>query len=82
MYLSKTEYQTLKSKYPALLVLPSDAEDALSFVYDPLLAEASAIKAQEPDATASISRLEEAAYEVYSLFSDVESGAFHDTNTY
>ena len=81
MYLSKTEYQSLKSKYPLLLVLSSDAEDALSFVHDLLLAEADAIKAQEPDATASITRLQEAAYEVYSLFSDLENGEFSEENS-
>ena len=81
MYLSKTEYRNLISKYPVFLVLPSDAEDTLSFVHDLLLAEANAIKSQEPDATASISRLEEAAYEVYLLFSDVENGDFSADNT-
>lgn len=48
-----------------------DAEEILYAVNDMLLFVADKIKKEEPYATNTINRLEKAAYEVYSLASDL-----------
>ena len=47
-------------------------------VSDILTAEADAIKEKEPYATASINRLEAAAYEVFSVCGDIENENFSE----
>lgn len=52
--------------------------EALAFVQDLLEAEADAIKNREPHATASIGRLNEAAYEVFSISNEIDAEEFDD----
>lgn len=76
MYLSKEKFEKICKKYPTLLICNGDAEDALNFVQDLLEAEADAVKEREPEATASIDRLNAASYEVYDLCNDVGNEEF------
>lgn len=76
MYITKEKFGEIRKKYSTLLILDSDAADALNFVRDLLEAEADAIKEKEPQATASIDRLNTAAYEVYEICGDVDNGEF------
>lgn len=72
MYLSKVKLEEIKSKYPTLVLMDDDIADAFNMVSDILTAEADAI------ATASISRLEAAAYEVFSVCGDIENENFNE----
>lgn len=72
MSISKEKFDEVKSRYSTLLILEADPIEALNFVHDILCAEADAIKEKEPYATASIKRLESAAYEVFALGQEVE----------
>lgn len=76
MYISKKKFEEIKKKYSTLLILDSDAVDAMNFVHDILEAEADTVKELEPYATASISRLEQAAYEVFSAGGDIDNDCF------
>ena len=76
MYITKEKFEELKKKYSNLLIMGSDVRDALNFVQDFLEAEAEAIKECEPDATASINRLNMAAYEVSDLCGEIENENF------
>lgn len=78
MYLSKVKLEEIKSKYPTLILMDGDIADAFNMVSDILTAEADAIKENEPYATASISRLEAAAYEVFSVCGDIENENFNE----
>ena len=78
MYMTREKFNELKRKYSTLLVLDDDFADAMNFVNDLLEAEADAIEKREPTATASIGRLREAAYEVFSILSEVENGEFEN----
>lgn len=60
MYMSKEKFDEIKAKH--------------TFVQDLLEAEADAIKNREPHATASIGRLNEAAYEVFSIAGEFDDG--------
>ena len=60
------------------IVVDADVGEALAFVQDLLEAEADAIKNREPHATASIGRLNEAAYEVFSISNEIDAGEFDD----
>ena len=65
----------MKENFEAILkehgVYGEDAEEILYAVNDMLLFVADKIKKEEPYATNTIDRLEKAAYEVYSLASDL-----------
>lgn len=78
MYLSKVKLEEIKSKYPTLVLMDDDIADAFNMVSDILTAEADAIKEKESYATASISRLEAAAYEVFSVCGDIENENFNE----
>ena len=65
-------------KYSSLLVMKGDAVEALNFVHDLLTAEADAIKEKEPTATVTIKRLEDAAYEVFSVSGEVDWQEFRE----
>lgn len=67
MYMSKEKFDEIKAKHSTTIVVDADVGEALAFVQDLLEAEADAIKNREPHATASIGRLNEAAYEVFSM---------------
>lgn len=62
MYMSKEKFDEIKAKHSTTIVVDADVGEALAFVQDLLEAEADAIKNREPHATASIGRLNEAAY--------------------
>ncbi len=76
MYISKKQFDNIRGKYGSLIADDNDVVDALMLVQDLLEAEAEAIKAVEPEAIAAIARLKEAAYEVFSVQSDVENEEF------
>lgn len=76
MYITKEKFKEICKKYYNLIVVESDAEDALNFVQDLLEAESDALKSAEPDAFASINRLDAAAYEVYELCNQVSNQEF------
>lgn len=78
MYLSKVKLEEIKRKYPTLILMDGDITDAFNMVSDILTAEADAIKEKEPYATASINRLETAAYEVFSVCGDIENENFSE----
>ena len=78
MYLSKVKLEEIKSKYPTLILMVGDIADAFNMVSDILTAGADAIKEKEPYATASINRLEAAAYEVFSVCGDIENENFSE----
>ena len=77
MYITKEEFDKLREKYSTLLIVNSDVVDALNFVQELLEAEADAIKAREPDAAASIDRLNKAAYEVFDICGEVDNENFY-----
>ena len=70
--------EEIKSKYPTLVLMDDDIADAFNMVSDILTAEADAIKEKEPYATASLNRLEAAAYEVFSVCGDIENENFSE----
>ena len=76
MYITRKRFEEIKHKYSTLLVLDTDAEEALNFAQELLEAEADAIKAREPHARASIDRLNQAAYEIFSICNEVGEGDF------
>ena len=78
MYLSKEKLAEISAKHGTLIILDSDAAEALEFAYDVMIAESDAIKEREPDATNAIDRLERSAYELYEVFHDVESDNFSE----
>lgn len=47
-------------------------------VHDILIAEAEAIRAKASYATASISRLEQSAYEAFSIGGEIDNGVFEE----
>lgn len=76
MYITKEKFEGICQNHSSLLVVESDVVDALMFVQELLEAEVDAIKAVEPEATASIDRLNAAAYEVFDIQSDIENEEF------
>ena len=78
MYLKKETLEQIKRKYSVLIVSDDDVVDAVNLGNDIMTAEADAIKEREPTATASISRLESAAYEVFSIGGDIENENFSE----
>ena len=77
MYITKEEFDALREKYSTLLIVNSDVVDALNFVQELLEAEADALKEREPTATASIDRLNKAAYEVFDICGQVDNEDFY-----
>lgn len=78
MYLTKETLNSIAQKYNITFLTEDDVVNAFNFVHDVLVAEADAIKAKEPTATASISRLESAAYEVFSVGGEIENEEFDE----
>lgn len=78
MYITKEKFNELREKYSTLLIVNSDVVDALNFVQELLEAEADAIKEREPDATATIDRINRAAYEVFDICGDVDNERFYN----
>lgn len=76
MVITREKYEEIRKLYSDLLIVDSDPVDALNFVYDLLKAEVEAVKERAPYATASIERLERAAYEVLSICDDVDNGEY------
>lgn len=76
MYITKEKFKELREKYRNLIIVESDAVDALNFAQELLEAEADAIKDREPDAIATINRLNAAAYEVFDICGDVDNERF------
>ena len=76
MYMSKKKFDEIKAKHSTTIVVDADVGEALAFVQD--LLEADAIKNRESHATASIGRLNEAAYEVFSISNEIDAEEFDD----
>lgn len=72
------KFDEIKAKHSTTIVVDADVGEALAFVQDLLEAEADAIKNREPHATASIGRLNEAAYEVFSISNEIDAEEFDD----
>lgn len=72
MYLSKEKFESILEENN----LCCEAFEALKFVQEILEAEAEALKEKEPYATASIERLNTAAYEVFSICGEVDNEEF------
>ena len=73
MYMSKEKFDEIKAKHSTTIVVDADVGEALAFVQDLLEAEADAIKNR-----ASIGRLNEAAYEVFSISNEIDAEEFDD----
>lgn len=78
MDMDKTTFEKIKNRYPCILLTDDDVEQAFAFVLDILEAEATAIKETEPTAKNSISRLEAAAYEIFSIMQEVTNYNFKE----
>lgn len=78
MYITKEKFEQICKGYGDLLIVEGDAVKALNFVHDLLTAEADAIKEKEPTATVTIKRLEDAAYEVFSVSGEVDWQEFRE----
>lgn len=76
MYITKEKFNEIAKKYSSLLVVEGDVSEAFGFVQELLEAEADALKAVEPEATASIDRLNAAAYEIFDIQGDIENEEF------
>lgn len=79
MYMDKEKFDEIKKKYPTLLVMDSDEDDAFSFVQEVLEAEADALKEKCPSATRSIEEMETAVRQVWSVQRDVENEEFGES---
>lgn len=78
MDMDKTTFEEIKNRYSCLLVIEDDVQQAFAFVRDIIEAEATAIRETEPTAKNSISRLENAAYEINSIMQEVENQNFKE----
>lgn len=78
MYLSKEKMEGILQNHNTVLFSMDDAFTAFAFVHEVLCAEVDALKEKEPSATATISRLEEAAYEVFSMGNEIENEEFEE----
>lgn len=79
MTMSKADYeQFLESAGGTTVLCYSDSVAALEFTFDLLCAEADALKKKAPYATRTISRLEDAAKEVYDLMQEVDNEEFSE----
>lgn len=70
MNIKKEDFNKLCKKYGLTIMCAEDAENALYFCYDLMIAEVDAIKESEPYAVNTINRLEEAAHELFMLIDD------------
>lgn len=78
MYMSRQKLEEIKKEYGTLIMADSDVVDAFNLVHDILVAEADTLKVKADYATASISRLEQAAYEVFSIGGEIDNGNFSE----
>lgn len=79
MTMSRAEYeQFLESAGGTTILCYSDSVAALEFAFDLLCAESDAIRKKVPYATRTISRLEDAAKEVYDLMQEVDNEEFSE----
>lgn len=79
MTMSKADYeQLLESAGGTVILTFDDSVSALEFTFDVLCAEADALKKKAPYAIRTISRLEDAAKEVYDLLRDVDNEEFSE----
>lgn len=78
MYMTKEKFDEIKKKYPTLLVMDGDVNEAFEFVWDVLVAEADALKEKCAYATRSIAEMESAAYQVNNMQNEVENEEFGD----
>ena len=75
--LKEENLNVITSKYPTLIMDLQDIQDAFNFVHEVLTAEADALKKYEPTATATIARLEKAAYEVFDIGGQIDREEFN-----
>lgn len=78
MYISREKFDEIKNEHNNVIVLDNDVVAAFQFVYSVLIAESDTLKEECPSATATIQRLEAAAYEVFSVQEEIESEIFSE----
>ena len=71
LYMSEEEFRSVCSQYTTTIMDDGDISNSFWIVYDLLKAEADALEAKEPWATATIDRLRSAAHEVMMMEFDV-----------
>lgn len=78
MYMTKEKFDAIQKKYGTLLVLNTDANDAMEFVRELLETEADALREKCAYAHRSIAEMEDAARRVAELNNDAENDKFGD----
>lgn len=78
MYMTKEKFDAIQKKYGTLLVLSTDANDAMEFVRELLETEADALREKCVYAHRSIAEMEDAARRVAELNNDAENDKFGD----
>ncbi len=76
MYMARQKFDEIAGKHNTLLVVDSDAAEALEFVQELLEAEADALKEKCAYATKTIDRMESAAHEVFDIRQEIDNGVF------
>ena len=76
--ISKEKFEEIRRAHDTVLFHTDDAIAALQFVHELLLAEVDAVKDKSPYAITTIKQLEQAAYQVFSLSSDIENENFDE----
>lgn len=74
--MTREKFEELRRKYKTVLILDDDVFEALDFVQELLEAEADATEQIAPHATRYIQNMNKAAYEVFSLYTEIAAEAF------
>lgn len=78
MYLSREKFDEIKKRHDTFILTEDDAEEALRFAWEVMIAEIDALKEKEPYATTSIDRMERSAYEFHELLCSIEAEEFSE----
>lgn len=78
MYISREKLEEIRKNYSETIITDDDVVSAFNFVHDVLCAESDATMDKAAYAVCTISRLEKAAQEVYSVANDIESETFDE----
>lgn len=77
--MTKNDFENVFRKYRTTVIMRSDVCDVMNFVQELLETEADALERDEPTATRSIEKLNQAAYEIMDLCDMLDSeGYFED----
>ena len=80
MYMKKATFDEIKERYSALLVVNGDVGDAFNFVRDVLEAEAEAVSNKCSYATASVNRMKNNSYDLFTLLGEIDDDIFDEAN--